>query len=162
MEVWKTIPFENRYAVSNTGKVKNRRTEWVKSLRKDRYGYERVTLYPSGKTHTVHRLVMLTFSPEGEKEGLQVNHIDGDKTNNHIGNLEWVTARENSRHRDKYLNPEKLSGEKNPMAKLTEAEAIQIKYGKFSGLNNREIGDEFGVSSEVVRRIRSGERWTHI
>ena len=48
------------------------------------------------------------------------------------------------------------------MAKITEETAKQIKYGNYSGLNNREIGDIFGVSSEVVRRIRSNERWKHI
>lgn len=162
MEIWKTIPFEVRYEVSTLGKVRNRSSGWVKSFRKDRYGYDRVTLYPSEKTHTIHRLVMLTYLPGGDAEGLQVNHIDGDKGNNALENLEWVTAKENSQHRNKYLNPKKPSGEDNPMAKLSETEAREIKYGGFDGLNNREIGDEFGVSSEVVRRIRSGERWKHI
>lgn len=50
------------------------------------------------KYYSIHRLVALTFlkNPRGNKK--YVNHIDGDKTNNYVGNLEWVTARENALH----------------------------------------------------------------
>lgn len=58
---WKTIPFEDMYEVSSTGEVRNRQTLHIKSQRYDRYGYKRVTLYPSNKTYTIHRLVMLVF-----------------------------------------------------------------------------------------------------
>ena len=156
---WKTIPFENLYEVSTTGLVRNKKTGNIKSQRLDKYGYMRVTLYPSSKTYTIHRLVMLTFKPNEKDEN--INHIDGNKENNNIDNLEWCTISENCKHRSTVLYPDIVNGERNPMAKITEETAKQIKYGNYSGLNNREIGDIFGVSSEVVRRIRSNERWKH-
>lgn len=66
MEIWKIIPHEQGYEVSSLGRIRNRITLKIKSLRFDRYGYKRVTLYPSGKTYTIHRLVMLTFEPDKE------------------------------------------------------------------------------------------------
>ena len=67
--------------------------------RKDQKGYMRVYLDENGKTRfvPVHRLVALAFIPN-PKNKPQVNHIDGDKTNNHVYNLEWATNSENQRH----------------------------------------------------------------
>ena len=65
----------------------------------DRYGYLKVTLSVNRKTfyRTIHRLVAATFLPN--PDGLsQVNHKDGDKTNNHVENLEWIKPRDNVRH----------------------------------------------------------------
>ena len=158
MEMWKIIPFEDEYEISSEGKVRNKSSKHIKSLRFDRYGYLRVTLYPSGKTYTVHRLVAKTFL---ENEDSEVNHINGDKTDNRVSNLEWCSASQNARHRDKVLS-RKWVGHMNPSASLSVDTVREIKYGDFLGLNNREIGDKFKVSSEQVRRIRSGQRWKHI
>ena len=96
--MWKTIQFEPNYEVSDLGEIRNKLTLQVKSLRLNKQGYSRVTLYPSGKTYTVHRLVALTFLSEKFEEGLVVNHKDGVKTNNNVDNLEWATNTENMRH----------------------------------------------------------------
>lgn len=159
-EIWKTIPFEPNYEVSNKGNVRNSETKSVKSQRSNRGGYRRVTLYPSGKTYTTHRLVMLTFKNENVKE--QIDHIDGDKTNNTLDNLEWVTSQENQRRRS--LNPKNklsYSGEKNAMSKLTEDQARFIKYDH-QYLDDDEMAKLFGIKPEQVRRIRKGDRWKHI
>ena len=65
----------------------------------DRYGYHKVTLSVNRKTfhRTIHRLVAETFLPNPD-ELPQVNHIDGNKTNNRVDNLEWVSARDNVKH----------------------------------------------------------------
>ena len=159
-EIWKTIPFESAYEASTLGRIRNINSEHIKSLREDRYGYARVTLYPSGKTYTIHRLVAGTLLPKKE-EHTQVNHIDGDKQNNRVVNLEWCDASHNCRHRDTILQS-KWKGSMNPQAVLTSDLVRKIKYGDFSNKNNREIGDEFCVSAEQVRRIRSNQRWKHI
>lgn len=157
---WKIIPFETVYEVSTDGNVRNVKTLNVKSKRLDKYGYERVTLYPSGKTYSIHRLIMLTFYPQNKME--HINHKDGIKTNNSITNLEWCTSSHNAKHRSTIIHPNLITGSKNPMAKIDENIAKKIKYDSYDGMNNKQIGELFGVSSEVVRRIRSGERWKHI
>lgn len=162
MTMWKQIPFEPMYEVSDLGQVRNKKTQRVKSLRYDKYGYQRVTLYPSGKTYSIHRLVLRTFDPDGMLPDLQVNHIDNIKTNNSRVNLEWSTVKENCNHRERFLCPLRVSGSRNPMVKITEQMAWDIKYCNPGYRNNRQLGDLFGVSSEVVRRIRSNERWKHL
>lgn len=98
-EVWKSIPgYEGRYYVSNLGRVKGP----LKILKPtiSNWGYERVRITNNaGKRTTprVHRLVAQVFIPNPENKP-EVNHIDGNKLNNNVSNLEWVTASENKLH----------------------------------------------------------------
>ena len=84
-----------RYEVSNLGRVRHARRKMVLKMQNNRHGYLGIRtrqgqLYP-------HKQVALVFCP-GWKDGLQVNHKDGNKYNNRATNLEWVTASENIRH----------------------------------------------------------------
>lgn len=155
MEKWKIIPFEDEYSISSEGNVRNNKTLIIKSQRYDRYGYKRVTLYPSGKTYTIHRLVMLTFKPDEINEN--INHIDGKRDNNKLQNLEWCTISYNSKHRDTILR-RKWVGDENPRSTLTKDEAYQIKY-KHPELTNKILAEKYNTSAENIRRIRKGERW---
>ena len=100
MEIWECIKTWNKYCVSNYGRVKNIETGKILIGDKNNYGYRRVVLRDGKDTKKVfvHRLVMMTFSPVENMESLQVNHIDGDKENNSLENLEWVTQSENEIH----------------------------------------------------------------
>ena len=112
-EIWKDIPgYDGKYQASTYGNIrsvdrvvqfgKNKRfiSGRVLKQQKDVYGYSMVNL---PKTIKVHRLVAMTFIPnEDGKE--QINHIDGNKKNNRVENLEWVTAKENVNHEVNVLN----------------------------------------------------------
>lgn len=161
MKIWKTIPFEDNYEISNNGEIRNIKTNHIKSVRSDRYGYDRVTLYPSGKTYTIHRLVAIMFLSKADPSFNVVNHKDGDKRNNNVLNLEWCDQSHNAKHRDTVLRS-KWTGQLNPQAKIDVSTAKNIKYGNFDGMSNSEIGKLFGLKSEHVRKIRTGERWKHI
>lgn len=160
-ETWKTIPFEAEYEVSDYGRVRNKTTCKVKSLRYNKGGYLRVTLYPSGKTYTIHQLVCRTYLGE-PLSGQEVNHINGVRDDNNLTNLEWVSRSANCKHRDTVLRRDKWEGTSNPANSISEDVIRKIKYGDFPNKTNKEIGEIFGVSREHTRRIRKGLRWKHI
>lgn len=96
---WSKIDGFDEYSVSNDGLVRNDYSNHIKEQRLNRYGYPITSIYKEGKAYTkpIHRLVAEAFinNPE-DKE--QVNHIDGNKKNNNVDNLEWVTRSENMKH----------------------------------------------------------------
>jgi len=110
MEIWKDIKgYEGLYQVSNEGRVKALsrvvKSRWgtpkplkEKEIREivDSLGYSRLSLSKDGnvKTHKIHRLVAEAFLV-GKGH---INHIDGNKQNNHVSNLEFCTQRENNIH----------------------------------------------------------------
>ena len=104
-EIWKQFNIENikdikdkQYFVSNLGRFKNSQGVIMDNYKINPNGYIRVYIY--GKTYLLHRLIALTFIPNPENKE-QVNHIDGNKTNNNITNLEFVTNKENQIHKFK-------------------------------------------------------------
>ena len=106
-QIWKlVIGWEGRYEVSNDGQV---RSWWygkkhlseprILKIKIDRYGYPVVCLHHKErkKYPPIHKLVAQAFIPKANEQ-LQVNHIDGNKQNNKVSNLEWVTNKENMNH----------------------------------------------------------------
>lgn len=90
--------YEGAYTISNSGEVYNIEYNMVKSQRINKKGYPFLCLTHKGvrKTYEVHRILARTFL--WEPWDLQVNHIDGNKQNNHISNIEYVTRSENMKH----------------------------------------------------------------
>ncbi len=112
IEVWKDIPnFEGYYQVSNLGKIKSlifysnitkkqHQREKIMRQKVEKDGNRRVTLHKDGKskTYLVARLVATTFLDNNIDTNLTVNHKDGNRANNNVDNLEWVTLADNIRH----------------------------------------------------------------
>ena len=103
IEIWKGVfDYEGLYQVSNWGRVKSFqwKKNWeIRATPKDDKGYCHIALSKNDKTKPckVHRLVAMTFIPNPENK-YSVNHIDGDKENNHVSNLEWATRKEQYQH----------------------------------------------------------------
>lgn len=99
-EQWKVIPnFEEYYKVSNTGKVYSIRKQKELKAVKDNHGYLQVTLCGENnqKNFRIHRLVALSFLEKVEGKN-EINHIDEDKINNNVNNLEWCNGKYNSNY----------------------------------------------------------------
>lgn len=126
-------------------------------------GYSMVRLSQQGvpKTLLVHRLVASHFI-SNEEDKPQVNHIDGVKTNNHVSNLEWVTAKENVHHAIATgLN--ELRGEKHGRAFLKEEQIIKMRHlYENEQFTTGEIAKQFNVSSSLVYRVVHRQIWKHI
>ena len=123
------------------------------------WGYHRVCIYdPStqqSKHLRVHRLVMLVHKPKGELK--QVNHKDGNKTNNRIENLEWSTSGNNVAHaHSSGLHSAGRGTPKRTLRGLTDAQVIEAKKLKSQGLGNTRIGRKLGVSATTIFRVLQG------
>ena len=156
-EVWKTIYYNNKplnYSISSSGKVKNNSTNYqLKGAITAGYYTVRLSIEPNiGKHFRIHRLVAEAFIPNPNNKEY-VNHIDGNKTNNNVDNLEWVTPSENSNHayslglrnpnREKPVNQYNLEG---------------IYMMTFESMNEAER--QTGVSQSKITEVCKGARRT--
>jgi hypothetical protein len=151
---WKPIAANPDYAVSDTGLVKRVCNGRVRKPSPDKTGYFRVGLSLRGdgipRSASVHRLVALAFieNPQGKP---CVNHIDGNKQNNHASNLEWVTVGENWRHaiRTGLADPRRRT-------KIGPKARMEIKALAAQGMNTRDIAVRFGVGKACINRFLAG------
>lgn len=113
VEIWKDIENFSKYQVSDLGNVKSKdrytkakddeiihRKEFLLKEFINKKGYKQVTLYDDNgkpKTMRVHKLVALAFI-ENKNNLPQINHIDGNKLNNEVSNLEWISNYDNMQH----------------------------------------------------------------
>jgi len=99
-EIWKTIEEATKYEVSNYGRIRNKDTKFIRKPFISNRGYLRVGLHPN---KSIHVLVYKAFGNKDKvnllrNRQMEVNHIDGNKFNNHMDNLEAITASENIKH----------------------------------------------------------------
>ena len=141
------------YLITEDGEIFN--IKWGKRKVKPQpnsKGYLRVHI--AGKMHFVHRLVAEKYIPNPNNYP-QVNHIDGDKSNNSVSNLEWVTNKQNREHAVK--NGLQVHGERCSWAKLTLQDVKYIRA--HTELTITQLAKKFGVGLATVRDIRVNKSW---
>jgi len=172
--------YENLYKVSNYGNVKtynwrNSKREAILKPVKTKNGYLQVALQKDGKLKSfkVHRLVALTFL-DNQFNKSQVNHIDCNKSNNKIDNLEWCTPKENTAHSikmgtfsfqssEKSVNRFIKRGELNGGALLTDDKVREIR-SKFvpRKYTRKMLALEYGVKESTIKDVIIRKSWEHI
>lgn len=176
------VDYSWRFEVSTWGRLRNAKTKKIYILHEGNKGYLQICTSVHGKNKNirVHRCVAETFiyNPNGYEI---VNHIDGNKQNNRLDNLEWCSREYNYRHAvmmdlidedNSYqlgVNSQYgyYCGSDNGMSKLTEQDVLYIREhyipkGKGRKCNRKELAHKFGVSVGLISRIMSYEIWTHI
>ena len=142
-EKWKVIDFANNYEVSNTGFIRNKTTKYVLKGRPTPKGYLQVSIKYNELNkfinQYIHRLVALFWLNNISNDNLEVNHKDGNKANNNVNNLEWVTKKENSLHKTRVLNKKITSNRQVGMYDMNN-----VLIQEFNSVN--EAGEFFGKS----------------
>jgi hypothetical protein len=118
-----------------------------------------------GDTHYIHHLVMLVWGPLKPSPEYEINHIDLNKDNAYVGNLEWVTSAGNSAHamaNGHYSEPPHRRGTEANGAKLSEANVLEIRIRHANGESQNALGRAFGVSGNQINLIVRRKAWTHI
>lgn len=194
-EIWKDIKgYEGLYQVSNLGRVK--RIKFINNIvekpcnkilfnKNDNLGYVQVTLCKNNTRHykRMHRLVAEAFIPNPLNYPC-VNHIDGNKQNNSINNLEWCTHSYNTRHamRTGLFDMEKFKsatrknikiaqknspclkgGENTPKAVLKEHDILDIRYIYANKhMSSKQLSEKYGVHISTIQRIVSRKTWANL
>ena len=147
------------YEITKDGKIislkRNKKYEIKGYI--DKYGYRRVLIYENGKRkkYFVHRLVAEKYIPNPDNLP-QVNHKDGDKLNNCVDNLEWVTPKENIRH-----------AIKNGFRKSNNSTVLNVNQVKeikklFETKSMKEIAEMYNVSLSCIKHIHAGHTWNNV
>ena len=170
MEIKDLVGFEGLYKVGSDGVLYSVRNGRLTRLVGGTDGnYRHHSLRKDGKQYqrTLHSLVAKTFipNPEGKAE---VNHIDGDKMNNRVDNLEWVTRSENAKHAydnglikisDEHLHTmRKNFAENNARFTETDAHNIRAIYKYMDKPNMRRIAEAYGTTKTCIQRIVRGKQ----
>lgn len=171
-EVWRdVVGYEGYYRISSHGRVMRimpfRSTyagRILKPFTNSRYYCVDLTRGNEGKQrHPVHRLVMFAFVGERPTPDTHINHIDGDKLNNHIENLEYTTAKENIQHALKMGLRHAPAGESHYSTRLTQEQVIQIRVTYAAGgITYDRLGERFGLTRSAIYAIVKGRTWKHV
>lgn len=187
MEIWKSIPnYEGLYEVSNYGNVRSldrevidkngkilfKKGKILKKLLND-YGYFHVILSKQNKlkTHTVHRLVGIAFI-DNPYNKIEINHINGIKTDNRVDNLEWCTRSENELHSYRVLGKIYISPTTGKTGELSHKSKRVLQYyndilineycstreaGKINNINEKNIAS----CCRIERNKSGGYSWKY-
>lgn len=179
-EGWKpVVGHEDRYQISSQGRIRSLPKIWpmVRKIRgtaymtipgqilkpkTDRYGYQVIGLHQDGGKRvwkTIHSLVLAAFIGP-RQTGYKIDHLDGNRSNNTLHNLHYVTQSENMRRSDvQHGGRPWLQGEKNPQGKLSADQVREIRRLAAEGVVQLRLAEKFGVGPMQISRIVRRKRW---
>lgn len=161
--------FEHYY-IDKFGNVYSKKRGDIKKLSPilTHYGYYDVGLTNANGTikKCIHRLVAEHYI-DNPSNLPQVNHIDGNKLNNNVSNLEWCTHKDNLKHArilglNTSLPRPNGQGEKNSRSKLTNSLVLEIRQKASEGITHKQLSIEYNVAESTISGIVSRIRWKHI
>ncbi|MFT6065835.1 MAG: hypothetical protein ACJAYY_000383 [Paraglaciecola sp.] len=174
-EEWKDVQFDEvisvklKFKISNYGRVINCSSE-KEYLKKRTFinGYETISLKQEvnkkSTSRYVHKLVAEHFLEKENEDQIYVIHLNYDKNENSVENLQWATKREKELHQ--FNNPTWEDIVRNKSIAYAKLSAGKVKIIKRQLKNKRTrismIAKRFGVSDTQIHRIKSGENWSHI
>ena len=170
MEEWRdVVGYESYFKVSNFGRIFSKRSNRILKLHRHKSGYMIFSTRLNGREDKalcfkVHRLVAEAFVENIENKPI-INHIDSDRANNCVENLEWCTYKENANHCVKMGRYQYKYGIKSPSAKLTEQDVLFIRehyVPRHRELGARALGRKFGVNKDTIIAIIKRETWFNI
>lgn len=165
-EIWKDLIYQGvnygeRFKISNTGKIKNKKTDNILKLNVGKTGYYQVNVSlgnrKSKKLFKLHKALAETFIPNPDSLPF-VNHIDGNKLNNSLDNLEWCTHRYNVIHAFEHnlIDVSKFRGYNNAYAKFSEEDVRYIRNNyipRDKEFGARALARKFNVGYSTVWHI---------
>lgn len=153
----------NGYRISNYGKVTKKNSDKLQKMNTNEFGYVMCSVkFKDGfYARSVHRAVAYAFLGDTYRKGLEVNHIDGNKENNRVDNLEWVTKSENQQHESRVL--QNRNGENCYMSKLTDEQVVEIyNMCKNTTILYKDIAKMFNTTPPNISHIVNGRRWKYL
>lgn len=170
--IWKTVVYNgeayNQFEVSNDGQLRNVKTGTIYKQHINQKGYNQVYVSLGsrkiGKVFKIHRAVAEAFIPNPYNKD-EVNHKDGNKNNNNVSNLEWMTASENVQHAYKNGLMPLQYGMDNHEAKLSKDDVLYIREHFIYGdreYGARALGRKFNISKNSILDIARGISYINI
>ncbi len=162
------VGYEGLYSVTADGRIwsygkcnNNQNGKYLK-LANHHTGYATVSLRKNKRRHTlvVHRIVAIALLPNPLLLP-QINHKNGVKTDNRIGNLEWCTGSQNKLHAHRVLGVKNVCGSAHKNSKLSEEDVRKIK-AEIGKVSYRQLGFKYKISGNIIRNIALGKAWRHV
>ncbi len=172
MERWRDIPSLPGYQASDQGRVRSTERRITDSRGRSyvRPGVMRaLSIAPNGYlrfnakggNRTVHRAVLEAFVGPCP-EGYQGAHGDGNRANNALANLRWASKASNAADKREHGTAHRPSGEAHPMARLTEAQVLDVLRRCRGGEKQRHVAQDLGLDPRTVNSIVRGKSWRHL
>lgn len=164
---WRSIPGFPDYEVCEDGTIRRavadkcgrRKGHVMSPMTYSKYGHLHVKLTINGRMKfiCIHQAVTLAFIGPKPPDKDEVAHNDGIAWHNHWSNLRWATHAEN--HQDTVLHGTRLTGERNPTAKLSNSQVKEIKQGLAAGTKQKDLAARFSVHKCTIQAIAAGRNW---